>query len=165
MILFLVLSTLKNLFYFVSFFVDSVYYLYYYEVVEVVQIIQKEETMFILKANSKEPIFEQIKSQIIHYMSVGVLKQDDKLPSVRNMAEDLGINPNTVAKAYMQLEEAGIIYSSYKRGYFVSDLEMKPTWQEKEMNELKERIVKLKELGTTKAELHQLIEDVYKEGQ
>ena len=51
-----------------------------------------------------------------------MLKPNDQLPSVRILAKDLGVNPNTVSKAYQQLEHDGIIYSLAGRGSFVSDI-------------------------------------------
>ena len=61
--------------------------------------------MFSIKTQSRIPIFEQLKKQILEYISAGVLHGDDQLPSVRMLASSLGINPNTVAKAYQELEE------------------------------------------------------------
>ena len=54
--------------------------------------------MFSIKTQSRIPIFEQLKKQILEYISAGVLHGDDQLPSVRMLASSLGINPNTVAK-------------------------------------------------------------------
>jgi GntR family transcriptional regulator len=73
----------------------------------------------LISLNSKNPIFEQIVSQIIVFIDAGVLSSDEKLPSVRELAVDLSINPNTVARAYMSLEEQGYIYSLNKKGYFI----------------------------------------------
>ncbi|RRC93166.1 GntR family transcriptional regulator [Erysipelotrichaceae bacterium OH741_COT-311] len=76
--------------------------------------------MFLIKPQSKDAIYIQIKKQIIQFIALNILKPDDKLPSVRNLASDLGINPNTVAKAYEELEEEGIVYTLAKKGVFVS---------------------------------------------
>lgn len=86
----------------------------------VVQLIQKGGLMFLIKPQSKDAIYIQIKKQIIQFIALGIFKSDDKLPSVRNLASDLGINPNTVAKAYEELEEEGIVYTLAKKGVFVS---------------------------------------------
>ncbi|MGN1295621.1 MAG: GntR family transcriptional regulator [Bacilli bacterium] len=69
--------------------------------------------------SSKIPIFEQIVQKIKMYIDSSVLKEDEKLPSVRELAISLSINPNTVAKAYGLLEEEKYIYSLPKKGYFV----------------------------------------------
>lgn len=76
--------------------------------------------MFIIRESSKNPIFIQIIDQVKQFISIGVLQPNDKLPSIRNLAEELGVNPNTVAKAYSELEEECIIVSQYKKGYFVA---------------------------------------------
>lgn len=86
-----------------------------------VQIVQREEPMFLINLQGNDPIFEQIRKQIIKFIEIGVLVPNDKLPSVRILAQELGINPNTVAKAYQLLEEEGIVYTYQKKGVFVSD--------------------------------------------
>ncbi len=76
--------------------------------------------MFSLDFTSRQPIYEQIYRSVIRYTSLGVLKPDDKLPTVRALAAELGINPNTVSKAYQMLERDGYIYSQTGRGSFIS---------------------------------------------
>ncbi len=61
-------------------------------------------------------IYQQLKDEVIRLAGMGVLRPDDQLPSVRALARELGINPNTVAKAYSQLEADGITYSVAGRG-------------------------------------------------
>lgn len=120
--------------------------------------------MFLIKQNSKEPIFEQICSQMKHFISVGILVQGEKLPSVRNLAQDLGINPNTVAKAYALLEGENVIVSSYKRGYFVGEGNVKDAWKKQETEVLKEQVQKMKELGMDKREIEDIIKGIFEEG-
>lgn len=79
--------------------------------------------MFLINLQGKETIYEQIKQQIIKFIDVGVLKANDKLPSVRELASSLGINPNTVLKAYQELESDGYIYTLNKKGNFVAELD------------------------------------------
>jgi GntR family transcriptional regulator len=69
---------------------------------------------------SRVPIYDQITGGIIRLKTLGVLKEDDKLPSVRSLATELGINPNTVQKAYSILENDGVIYSVSGKGSFIS---------------------------------------------
>lgn len=76
--------------------------------------------MFTLNPRSPIPIFEQIVEQVGKYITLGVLKPGDQLPTVRTLAKELGINPNTVAKAYKICEERNLIYSELGKGYFVS---------------------------------------------
>ena len=79
--------------------------------------------MLELDLQSRQPIYEQLKSQISRMVLTGDLQPHDQLPSVRMFARDLGINPNTVQKAYQDLERDGIIYSAAGRGCFVSGAE------------------------------------------
>lgn len=81
--------------------------------------------MFIINLQGKQSIYEQIRDQIFRYIQLGVLKVDDKLPSVRQLALELGINPNTVQKAYQELEKEGVIYTLPKKGAFVSNIQNK----------------------------------------
>ena len=76
--------------------------------------------MFSIDSRSRMAIYEQLVQNIIGLIARGVLQPDDQLPSVRNLARDLGINPNTVQKAYQELERQGIIYTVPGRGSFVS---------------------------------------------
>ncbi len=66
------------------------------------------------------PIYLQIVDQIKRSVAVGRLKPEDPLPSVRQLALDLTINPNTVARAYLELEHEGVIYKRQGQGTFVS---------------------------------------------
>jgi len=80
--------------------------------------------MLELDLQSRRPIYEQLKSQISRLVLTGALQPHDQLPSVRTLARDIGINPNTVQKAYQDLERDGIIYSAAGRGCFVSGDEL-----------------------------------------
>ncbi len=77
--------------------------------------------MFIINSQTNEPIFEQIINQVVKFKELGILKAGDKLPSVRALAGDLGINPNTVSKAYQELELMGIVESLNKKGVFINE--------------------------------------------
>jgi GntR family transcriptional regulator len=76
--------------------------------------------MFSIDLTSRTPIYEQIYKKIVELIIKGSLTENDKLPSVRNFAKDVGVNPNTVAKAYQELERSGIIYSVQGRGSFIA---------------------------------------------
>lgn len=76
--------------------------------------------MFKIDVRSRDPIHQQLQTQIVRYVSLGILSPDQQLPSVRAMAQQLGINPNTVQKAYAALEMNGVIYTIAGRGAFVS---------------------------------------------
>ena len=74
-----------------------------------------------LDPRSTEPIYLQIVSQIKHLIAAGKLKPDDQLPTVRQLAVELRVDPNTVARAYRQLVEDGVIASQQGRGTYVLD--------------------------------------------
>ena len=77
--------------------------------------------MFQIDFAAREPIYEQLYAGVIKLAAAGVIQPGDKLPPVRTVAADLGINPNTAAKAYRELENEGYIYSSVGRGSFLTD--------------------------------------------
>ncbi|MFC1735250.1 GntR family transcriptional regulator [Candidatus Hydrogenedentota bacterium] len=70
---------------------------------------------------SREPIYSQIVSQVRLGVASGELEAGHKLPSVRELARTLSLNPNTVAKAYTDLERAGVVRSRRGHGTFISD--------------------------------------------
>lgn len=76
--------------------------------------------MIILDYKDRRPIYEQITEKISELILKGVLKPDEKMPSVRNLAMELSINPNTIQRAYSELERRGFLYSVKGRGNFVS---------------------------------------------
>lgn len=76
--------------------------------------------MIKLDLQSRVPLYEQLQEQIIRLSLMGVLEANEQLPSVRSLAREVGVNPNTVAKAYQKLERQGIIYTISGRGSFVS---------------------------------------------
>lgn len=76
--------------------------------------------MFHINQRSAQPIYEQILENVELLIISGALLKDEQLPSVRAVAKDLAVNPNTIQKAYGLLEERGIIYSRPGRGSFVA---------------------------------------------
>jgi GntR family transcriptional regulator len=72
-----------------------------------------------ISTGSSTPIYKQITDQIRHAVATGRLAVDDQLPSVRTLAEELVLNPNTVARAYADLAREGLIESRPGRGVFV----------------------------------------------
>ena len=75
-----------------------------------------------IDTQSAVPVYLQIMEQVRERVTEGDLPPGSPIPSVRQMATDLGINPNTVAKAYMLLEREGIILTVRRRGTFVSEM-------------------------------------------
>lgn len=81
---------------------------------------EKEDQMLINK-NSSEPVYVQVINQYKKEIATGVLKPHNKLPSVRKLSYDIGINPNTLQKAFTNLESSGVCYSLPGKGRFVSE--------------------------------------------
>ena len=76
--------------------------------------------MITIDYKDRRPIYEQIVSSIEDLAVRGVLESDSQLPSVRQLAVKLSINPNTIQRAYSQLEKTGVIYSVKGKGNFVA---------------------------------------------
>lgn len=86
----------------------------------IIQFYGKVGNMFSLDVRSREPIYTQLEKNIVRYINLGIYEKGSILPSVRSLACMLGINPNTVSKAYKNLEEKGVIYTVAGKGVFVS---------------------------------------------
>lgn len=76
--------------------------------------------MISIDVTGRTPIYEQICRSICSEITRGVLRENDKIPPSRTLAQQLGLNPNTVAKAYSMLERDGIIYTLAGKGSFVA---------------------------------------------
>ena len=77
--------------------------------------------MFVVDVMSRVPVYEQIIKQVEEQVLTGILKEGDKLPSVRSLSVKLSINPNTIQRAYMTLEQEGLIYPVRGKGNFVAE--------------------------------------------
>ncbi len=110
------------------------------------------------------PIYLQIESQVKHAIAAGALKLDDALPSVRKLAAELRINPNTVARAYQNLERDGILRTVPGGGCYVTGQSPGLLKSEK-LRRLRpmatQLAVEAKQLRLARAELLQLLEDSY----
>ncbi len=112
----------------------------------------------------RNPIYEQIKDKMKELIIKGVLKPHERVPSVREQAQLLTINPNTIQKAYRELEDKGYIYSVKGKGSFVSPAEL---W--KDDNKLDELIRSLEKtvselilFGADKKRVIDVIENIYR---
>ena len=76
--------------------------------------------MIIIDTSLAEPPYDQVKRQIAAMVSAGELQPGDKLPTVRRLAEDLDLAPNTVARAYRELEAVGVLDTRGRSGTFIS---------------------------------------------
>ncbi len=76
--------------------------------------------MIALDYKSRLPIYEQLYKSITKMAALGAIEEGDSLPSIRALAQELGINPNTVQKTYQMLERDGIIYSVPGKGSYLT---------------------------------------------
>lgn len=116
-----------------------------------------------LDYKSGVPIYDQIVSGIVRLKMVGALKGGDSLPSVRAMALKLGINPNTVQRAYAILEEKGVIYSVSGKGSFISSDEQENALDELALKDFIKSVNDAKRMGKTAEELKRQIDLLFKE--
>lgn len=121
--------------------------------------------MITIDYKSRVPIYDQITGGIIRLKTLGILKAGDKLPSVRAMAIDLGINPNTVQRAYNILEADGVIFSVAGKGSFISD-DKKATDAilSAAKNIFKQAVEQARQAGLDEATLKKIIDNVIKGG-
>lgn len=105
----------------------------------------------------KKSIYEEIMETVERYIDLGVLKDGERLPSVRTLAMRLGVNPNTVARAYYELEDKNVIRSIPKKGVFACAADKRSPVKE----EARSRLIMLRDAGLTREEALALIGEVY----
>lgn len=106
--------------------------------------------------SGKQDVYLEIAERYKEYIRLGIIKNGEKLPSVRGAAGELGVNPNTVARAYSLLEAEGYIRALPKKGAFVIFEE-----SESEEPDKKNVIIALKNMGVSRSTLQKWIEEVY----
>lgn len=122
--------------------------------------------MIVLDYSDKRPIYEQIVEKMQRLILNGILEPDSKLPSVRSLAVELSINPNTIQRAYSELEREGFIYSIKGRGNFVHmDEDLKKRQQEKMLLMLENQLKTCKQQGISKEKILVYVDKVYEEVQ
>ena len=116
--------------------------------------------MLQLDFRSRVPVYEQLTEKIKEQIVYKVLKEDEQLPSVRELALELTINPNTIQKAYRELERQGYIYSVPGKGNFVKPIDkIENVRQQQElMGQLHKVTAELLYLGTSVEEIREAIE-------
>lgn len=117
--------------------------------------------MYQLDLHSRAPIYQQLKEKILRLIMAGAIGPGDPLPSVRVMARELGINPNTVAKAYQDLKKSGLIYSVAGKGSFISGEE---TLDRQVAVSVLDHLREARSSGVDRQTALILIDEVYKEG-
>lgn len=121
--------------------------------------------MLQLDLQSRQPIYEQLMLKLSELVILGVLKADEQLPSVRALARDLGVNPNTVQKAYQELERREIIYSVAGKGSFIAAGDSAGAMMRLRGTEtLRCAIEEGKRAGLTRGDVDALADEVYEGG-
>ena len=110
--------------------------------------------MFTINYRDPRPVYEQIMDEMRKLIISGVFAPDEKLPSVRELAAQLAINPNTIQRAYRELEHSGYLYSVAGKGAFAgAKHEVDAGRREALLRSLRESARELRYLGVTEAEL------------
>lgn len=114
--------------------------------------------MIVLDYKDRRPLYEQVAERFQELIERGILLKDTQMPSVRSQAMQLSINPNTIQRAYSELERQGYIYFIKGKGSFVADIngllhERKSQWAGR-MKELAEEGYSL---GITRKEMEELV--------
>ncbi len=122
--------------------------------------------MFRIDPLSRQPVYEQLIDQLERFVLLDILPADTQLPSVRSLSLELSINPNTIQKAYSELDNRGIIYSVPGIGCFVSQnakavlMDLK----RKKLTSLQALVSELAMAGIPKQEILDCIETAYSKG-
>ncbi len=121
--------------------------------------------MFQIDVLSRKPVYEQIVTQMERFVLTGVLSTGSQLPSVRSLSVELAINPNTIQRAYTELDRKGVICSVPGKGCFVSESAVRVLSEMKreKLVDLKELVWEMKLAGVTMEELQVLMQQVYEE--
>lgn len=122
--------------------------------------------MFLVNPKSKQPIYEQLVEQLRKQLFLGVVQAGQALPSVRQLATELGINPNTIQKAYRRMEAEGMIISVPGKGSFISDdlADMLKKQRDEQMEKTRTQIRTCRDMGLDKQLIEKLTDEIYGEG-
>lgn len=124
--------------------------------------------MFQVDMKSRKSIYEQVVDNIKELIVTGILSAESKLPSVRELSKTLTVNPNTVQKAYRELEHQGYIYTVTGLGCFVKERD-EMQFDEKRFSQvsddLKFAVKELMFMGITSDEVKEKVDEVYSEGE
>jgi GntR family transcriptional regulator len=121
--------------------------------------------MITVDMRDRKPIYEQLIENIRTQAVQGYLKPDEHLPSVRQLAAELAINPNTIQKAYAELERQNVIYSLPGRGNFISpDIgSVAKQERQRQLEALGVMFRQAQNAGVEKSEIQKLLDAVYSE--
>src|SRR6056297_1158337 len=116
--------------------------------------------------NASKPIYEQVIDEIKKQIARGEIKPGDKLPSQRKLAKDIQVNPNTVQRAYREMENRSLVETKRGRGTFIKDDEKVIFEIKKDMaeNAVENYIIEMKSLGFSSEEIIKKLEQKIKRG-
>lgn len=121
--------------------------------------------MIVIDYKDSRPIYEQVVEKFQNLILKGVLQNNDKLPSVRALAMELSINPNTIQKAYAELERQGFIYTVKGRGNFVSgDINLLEGRKKELVNSIYKLCKEAEDIGISSKEILELTKKKLEEG-
>lgn len=116
--------------------------------------------MITIDYTDRTPVYEQIINSVEKLIALGVLKEDEKLPSVRSLGIELSTNPNTIQKAYTALEQRGVIYSVKGIGNFVAKNNLKNQKVENILQQVEEQLKNAVAFGLTKENMESWMADL-----
>lgn len=120
--------------------------------------------MILIDHKDRRPIYEQIIERFEQLILCGALEKDAPMPSVRSLAMELSLNPNTIQRAYQELERAGYIYTIKGKGSFVSETAQNADRKRQEVKkEMREGIERALLAGIAPDELRQMLEECIEE--
>ena len=120
--------------------------------------------MFHIDLKSGLPIYEQVYRTVVKLGAAGAFGENGQLPSVRAVAQELGVNPNTVQKAYALLERDGVIFSLPGKGSFLAKKEdVRQKHQEEALLHVRRSVVEALESGLSLSEIQQAAEEAARE--
>lgn len=118
--------------------------------------------MILIDYRDRRPIYEQVAEKMADLMIRGILPQDSQLPSVRSLATDLAINPNTIQRAYVELERQGYIYSVKGKGSYVAENHrIREKNRQEVLKSLEALVEKAEAAGVTMLEFQEAVIQMY----
>ena len=120
--------------------------------------------MLLIDYKDRRPIYEQIIEKFQQMILCGALQSGEPMPSVRSLAMELSLNPNTIQRAYQELERGGYIYTIKGKGSFVSDTILAANSMRKKLQEeLNVYVEKVLAAGFTEEDLHNMLNESIQE--
>ena len=121
--------------------------------------------MFTIDPLSRRPVYEQLIDQVEHFILTGILSAKEQLPSVRALSVELSVNPNTIQKAYSDLDSRKIIFSVPGKGCFVSPdaVELLGKYRRNDLSDFEDQLRELKLAGLSRSEIVNLVDKIFDE--